>query len=72
MPAARFTLDGQALSTDGRGVARALVPPSPNGHRVELVNPTTAGPDGISEFVRWHGHGDAERRGLAADVVEQH
>ena len=60
-PVARFTLDGLPLTTDGRGVARALVPPSPNGHRIELVNPETTGPDGTTEFVRWHGHGDADQ-----------
>jgi hypothetical protein len=60
-PAARFTLDGQPLPTDGRGVARALVPPSPNGHRIELVNPETVGPNGTTQFVRWHGHGDTDQ-----------
>jgi hypothetical protein len=60
-PAARFTLDGQPLDTDARGVARTFVPPSDAGHRIELVNPTTTGADGTSEFVRWHGHGDADQ-----------
>jgi hypothetical protein len=49
------------LVTDGRGVARANVPASDGGHRVELTNPTTSGPAGTSEFVRWHGHGDPEQ-----------
>jgi hypothetical protein len=60
-PVARFTLDGQPLTTDSRGVARAFVPPSQNGHRIELVDPETTGPDGTTQFVRWHGHGDADQ-----------
>ena len=60
-PAARFTLDGQPLATDNRGIARALVPASASGHRIELANPTTTGSGGTSEFVRWHGHGDADQ-----------
>ena len=60
-PGAQFTLDGQPLATNDRGVARALVAPSDGGHRIELLNPTTTGPAGTSEFVRWHGHGDADQ-----------
>lgn len=65
-PAARFVLDGQPLVTDERGVARVLVAPSDGGHRIELANPVMTGPDGTTEFVRWHGHGDADQGYTAA------
>jgi hypothetical protein len=60
-PAARFLLDGQALTTDGRGVARVLVPSSPAGHRIELTNPTVTDGDTTSQFVRWHGLAETEQ-----------
>jgi hypothetical protein len=60
-PAARFALDGQALVTDDRGIARVLVPPSTAPHRIELTTPTIRGDVVTSRFVRWHGQDDVEQ-----------
>jgi hypothetical protein len=61
VPAAQFTVDGQALVTDERGVARIPLPPAPTGHEVRLVNPVMNGPESTTAFGRWYGHHDEEQ-----------
>lgn len=58
LPAARFTVDGQPLVTDERGVARITVAPAPAGHEIALTNPIMQGADTTTEFQRWYGHRD--------------
>jgi hypothetical protein len=60
-PGARFVLDGRAMPTDARGVARGSVVRSSAPHRVELLTPTVEGAGLTSEFERWHGHGDSDQ-----------
>jgi hypothetical protein len=71
LPAARFTLDGQPLVTDERGVARIAVAPTPAGHEIALTNPLMQGSDTTTEFMRWYGHRD-EDQGFTPTLHQLH
>lgn len=62
MPAARFALNGQPLTTDAQGVARATVERSKDAkYRLELLTPHLDTPEGTADFVRWVGHGPSDQ-----------
>lgn len=57
MPSARFSLDGEPLVTDDKGVTRAEVRRSRNKHQLQLLTTHLDVPGGSAEFIRWVGHG---------------
>ena len=72
-PMARFSLDGHALTTSGKGVATGNADCSIAKHVLKLLNPTIAGGARYT-FVRWAGtiDHDEQHRNVIDDLLIHH
>jgi hypothetical protein len=61
MPSARFSLDGQVLTPDDKGIVKLVMPRGPDKHRLELATPRLEDATGTIHFVRWFGQSENDQ-----------
>jgi hypothetical protein len=74
LPSARYSLDGQVLTPDEKGVVKLVLPRSQDKHRLELTTPRIEGAPGTIDFVRWFGQSENDQgfTPVLTDLVMNH